>query len=73
MKKKPKIDQETLLSEDSSKDTKSAYPYSIKIPVIDKNGNKKDKILVVTGAINEKYDNKNSEKISMFLKVMLIM
>ena len=49
-------------SEDSSKDTKSAYPYSIKIPVIDKNGNKKDKILVVTGAINEKYDNENWEK-----------
>ena len=50
------------VSEDSSKDTKSAYPYSIKIPVIDKNGNKKDKILVVTGAINEKYDNENWEK-----------
>ena len=49
-------------SEDSSKDTKSAYPYSIKIPIIDKNGNKKDKILVVTGAINEKYDNENWEK-----------
>ena len=49
-------------SEDSSKDTKSAYPYSIKIPVIDKNGNKKDKILVVTGVINEKYDNENWEK-----------
>ena len=50
------------VSEDSSKDTKSAYPYSIKIPVIDKNGNKKDKILVVTGTINEKYDNENWEK-----------
>ena len=49
-------------SEDSSKDTKSAYPYSIKIPIIDKNGNKKDKRLVVTGAINEKYDNENWEK-----------
>ncbi len=50
------------VSEDSSKDAKNAYPYSIKIPVIDKNGNKKDKILVVTGAINEKYDNENWEK-----------
>lgn len=50
------------VSENSSKDAKNAHPYSIKIPVIDKNGNKKDKILVVTGAINEKYDNENWEK-----------
>lgn len=50
------------VSENSSKDAKNAHPYSIKIPVIDKNGNKKDKILVVTGTINEKYDNENWEK-----------
>lgn len=49
-------------SKENSKEDKNAYPYSIKIPVIDKNGNKKDKILVVTGAINEKYDNENWEK-----------
>ena len=46
----------------NSKDVKSVYPYSIKIPVIDKNGNKKDKVFVVTGAINERYDNENWEK-----------
>lgn len=50
------------VSENSSKDAKNAHPYSIKIPVIDKNGNKKDKIFVVTGTINEKYDNENWEK-----------
>ena len=46
----------------NSKDVKSVYPYSIKIPVIDKNRNKKDKVFVVTGAINERYDNENWEK-----------
>lgn len=61
-KKSENLIRNYSVSEDSSKDTKSAYPYSIKIPVIDKNGNKKDKILVVTGAINEKYDNENWEK-----------
>lgn len=61
-KKSDNLIRNYSVSEDSSKDTKSAYPYSIKIPVIDKNGNKKDKILVVTGAINEKYDNENWEK-----------
>lgn len=61
-KKSENLIRNYFVSEDSSKDTKSAYPYSIKIPVIDKNGNKKDKILVVTGAINEKYDNENWEK-----------
>lgn len=54
--------REYSLSKDSSKDAKNAYPYSIKIPIIDKNGNKKDKIFVVTGAINEKFDNENWEK-----------
>ncbi|RHQ98100.1 ABC transporter permease [Peptoclostridium sp. AF21-18] len=61
-KKSENLIRNYSILEDSSKDTKSAYPYSIKIPVIDKNGNKKDKILVVTGAINEKYDNENWEK-----------
>lgn len=61
-KKSENLIRNYSVSEDSSKDTKSAYPYSIKIPAIDKNGNKKDKILVVTGAINEKYDNENWEK-----------
>ena len=61
-KKSENLMRNYSVSEDSSKDTKSAYPYPIKIPVIDKNGNKKDKILVVTGAINEKYDNENWEK-----------
>ena len=61
-KKSENLIRNYSVSEDSSKDTKSAYPYSIKIPVIDKNGNKKDKRLVVTGAINEKYDNENWEK-----------
>lgn len=61
-KKSENLIRNYSVSEDSSKDTKSAYPYPIKIPVIDKNGNKKDKILVVTGAINEKYDNENWEK-----------
>ena len=49
-------------SKKNSKEDKNTYPYSIKIPVIDKNGNKKDKIFVVTGTINEKYDNENWEK-----------
>lgn len=61
-KKSENLIRNYSVSEDSSKDDKNAYPYSIKIPVIDKNGNKKDKILVVTGAINEKYDNENWEK-----------
>ena len=61
-KKSENLIRNYSILEDSSKDTKSAYPYSIKIPIIDKNGNKKDKILVVTGAINEKYDNENWEK-----------
>lgn len=61
-KKSENLIRNYSVSEDSSKDTKSAYSYPIKIPVIDKNGNKKDKILVVTGAINEKYDNENWEK-----------
>ena len=61
-KKSENLIRNYSVSEDSSKNTKSAYPYSIKIPVIDKNGNKKDKRLVVTGAINEKYDNENWEK-----------
>lgn len=61
-KKSENLIRNYSVSEDSSKDTKSAYPYSIKIPIIDKNGNKKDKRLVVTGAINEKYDNENWEK-----------
>ena len=46
----------------NSKDVKSVYPYSIKIPVIDKNRNKKDKVFVVIGAINERYYNENWEK-----------
>ena len=49
-------------SKKNSKEDKNTYPYSIKIPVIDKNGNKNDKIFVVTGTINEKYDNENWEK-----------
>lgn len=61
-KKSENLIRNYSILEDSSKDTKSAYPYSIKVPIIDKNGNKKDKILVVTGAINEKYDNENWEK-----------
>lgn len=61
-KKSENLIRNYSILEDGSKDTKSAYPYSIKIPIIDKNGNKKDKILVVTGAINEKYDNENWEK-----------
>lgn len=61
-KKSENLIRNYYVSEDSSKDDKNAYPYSIKIPVIDKNGNKKDKIFVVTGAINEKYDNENWEK-----------
>ena len=61
-KKSENLIRNYSVSEDSSKDDKNAYPYSIKIPVIDKNGNKKDKILVVIGAINEKYDNENWEK-----------
>lgn len=61
-KKSENLIRNYSVSEDSSKDAKNTYPYSIKIPVIDKNGNKKDKILVVTGAINEKYDNENWEK-----------
>ena len=61
-KKSENLIRNYSILEDSSKDTKSAYPYSIKIPIIDKNGNKKDKIFVVTGTINEKYDNENWEK-----------
>lgn len=61
-KKSENLIRNYYVSEDSSKDDKNAYPYSIKIPVIDKNGNKKDKVFVVTGAINEKYDNENWEK-----------
>lgn len=61
-KKSENLIRNYSVSEDSSKDAKNTYPYSIKIPVIDKNGNKKDKIFVVTGAINEKYDNENWEK-----------
>lgn len=49
-------------SKKNSKEDKNTYPYFIKIPVIDKNGNKNDKIFVVTGTINEKYDNENWEK-----------
>lgn len=61
-KKSENLIRNYSILEDNLKDDKNAYPYSIKIPVIDKNGNKKDKILVVTGAINEKYDNENWEK-----------
>lgn len=48
--------------EENSKDKKNAYPYSIKIPIINKNGNKRDKIFLVTGVVNEKYNNENWEK-----------
>lgn len=61
-KKSENLIRNYSILEDNLKDDKNAYPYSIKIPVIDKNGNKKDKIFVVTGAINEKYDNENWEK-----------
>lgn len=61
-KKSENLIRNYSILEDNLKDDKNAYPYSIKIPIIDKNGNKKDKILVVTGAINEKYDNENWEK-----------
>lgn len=61
-KKSENLIRNYSILEDNLKDDKNAYPYSIKIPIIDKNGNKKDKILVVTGVINEKYDNENWEK-----------
>lgn len=61
-KKSENLIRNYSILEDNLKDAKNGYPYSIKIPVIDKNGNKKDKIFVVTGAINEKYDNENWEK-----------
>lgn len=38
------------------------YPYTIKIPIADKNGKKEEKLLVVTGSINEIFENENWEK-----------
>lgn len=44
------------------KNKKVNYPYTIKIPIADKNGKKEEKLLVVTGSINEIFENENWEK-----------
>lgn len=62
IKKYSIVEEKISTSKATLESNKSNYPYSIKIPVIDKNGNKKDKVFVVTGSINEKYNNENWEK-----------
>lgn len=62
IKKYSIVEEKISTSKAPLESDKSNYPYSIKIPVIDKNGNKKDKVFVVTGSINEKYNNENWEK-----------
>lgn len=46
----------------SVENKKVNYPYTIKIPITDKNGKKEEKLLVVTGSINEIFENENWEK-----------